>query len=50
MLGIELAEQVLGGYWEGIKPIGAQEEQHRVGESIEGEVGPVFRGWSGVRW
>jgi len=47
-LRVELADQVLGGHWEGIKPIGAQEEQHRVGKGIEREVGPVFRGWSGL--
>ena len=45
-LRVEVAKEVLGGDREGDKPIGAQEEQHRVGESVEGEVGPVLRGRS----
>jgi len=35
---------VLGGDWEGAKPIEAQEEQHGVQECVQGEVGPVLRG------
>jgi len=45
-LRVELAEQVLGGNWEGTKPIGAQEEQYGVREGVQGEVGPVLRGGS----
>jgi len=43
---IEVANEVLGGDWEGVKPVLAQKEQHRVGEGVEGEVGPVLGGWS----
>ena len=43
-LRIEVAKEVLGGDREGVKPIGAQEEEHRGGEIVEGEVGPVLRG------
>ena len=43
-LRIEVAKEVLGGDWEGFKPIGAQEEQHRVGQSVKGEVSPILRG------
>ena len=53
---VEVAEEVLGGDREGIQPILAQEEQHRVGEGVKGEVGegvkgevgPVFGGRSGL--
>jgi len=37
---------VLGGDREGVKPVRAQKEQHRVGEGVEGVVGPVLGGWS----
>jgi len=42
-LGIVIDKQVLGGDWEGTEPVRAQEEQHRVGEGVEGDVGPVLR-------
>ena len=42
MLGVGVAEQVLGGDWKGAEPIRAQEEQHGVRDSVEGEVSPVF--------
>jgi len=45
-LGVGLAEPVLGGDWRGAEPIRAQEEQHGVWEGVEGEVCPIFRGWS----
>jgi len=32
---------VLGGDWEGGVAIRAEEKQHRVGESVQGEVGPI---------
>jgi len=47
-LGIEVAKEVLRGDWEGVKPVLAQKEEHRVGESVEGEVGPVLGGRSGL--
>ena len=37
-------KQVLGGDWEGTKPVRAQEKQHGVWEGVEWEVGPVLRG------
>ena len=42
-LGIVIDKQVLGGDWEGTEPVRAQEEPHRVGEGVEGEVGPVLQ-------
>ena len=47
-LGVELAEQVLGGDWKGAEPLRAQEEQHGVRKGVKGEVGPVFKG--GLGW
>ena len=47
-LRIEVANEVLGGHRKGMKPIGAQKKQHRVGEGVAGEVGPVLRWWSGL--
>jgi len=47
-LGIEVAEEVLRGDREGVKPVLAQKEKHRVGESVEGEVGPILGGRSGL--
>jgi len=47
-LRIEVTKEVLGGDREGVKPVLAQKEQYRVGEGVEGEVGPVLGGWSGL--
>ena len=45
-LRIEVTKEVLGGDREGAEPVLAQKEQHRVGEGVEREVGPVLGGWS----
>ena len=47
-LGVEIAKEVLGGDWEGVKPVVAQKEKHRVGEGVVGQVGPVLGGGSGL--
>jgi len=48
-LRVEVGNEVLGGDWEGIEPIGAQKEQHPVGQGVKGEVGPVLGGRSRLR-
>ena len=40
---VYLADEVLGGHWEGFKPAGAQDKQHGVWEGVKGELGPVLR-------
>jgi len=45
-LRVAIDKQVLRGYWEGVKAVGAEEKQHGVGEGIKGEVRPVLRGGS----
>ena len=45
-LGVQLAEQVLGGDWKGVMAIGAQEKKQGVSEDVKWEVGPVLRGRS----
>ena len=45
-LRIEVTKEVLGGDREGVKPVLAQKEQHRVVEGVEGQVGRVLGGWS----
>jgi len=47
-LVIEVAKEVLRRDWEGVKPVLAQKAKNRVGESVEGEVGPVLGGRSGL--
>ena len=44
--GVRLAEQVLGRDRKGGDAVRAEKEEHRVGEGVQGEVGPVFRGGS----
>jgi len=39
---------VLGGDGEGGEAIGAEEEQHVVGEGVQGEVGPILEGGSNL--
>ena len=39
---IGFAEQVLGSDREGSVAVGAKEEEHRGGEGVQGEVGPVL--------
>jgi len=43
---VRLDEQVLGGDREGGVAVGAKEEEPRVGEGVQEEVGPVFQGGS----
>jgi len=39
---------VLGSDGEGGEAVGAEEEKHRVGEGIQGEVGPILEGGSSL--
>ena len=43
---VGFAKQVLGGDWEGSVAVGAKEEEHRVGQGVQGQVGPILRGGS----
>jgi len=45
-LRTEVTKEVLGDHREGIKPVLAQKEHHRVGEGVHVEVGSVLGGWS----
>jgi len=47
-LWVVVDEQVLGGDREGAEPVRAQEKHHGVREGVEGEVGSVLRGGSGL--
>jgi len=41
-------EKVFRGNWEGLMAYWAEDEEHRVGEGVQGEVGSVLGGWSGL--
>ena len=44
-----LAQQMLGGDRKGGEAMRAKEEKHRVGEGVQGQVGPVLRGRSWLK-